>query len=94
MDISSQITVAVKPEFYKSNLQWGELRPGSPLKLKIIALQGNRALIDFGNFRSTVEINIPVCLCEELTNRVLEAGRQLKLGVISAGAAQLVTCHP
>jgi len=56
--------------------------PGSTLKLKIIGLQGDRALIDFGNFRTTADIKIPVSLGEELTVRVLEAGKQLKLGVI------------
>ena len=84
MDITSQITVTVKPEFYRSKLKMGELEPGSTLKLKIIALNGGRALIDFGNFRATADIKIPVSLGEELTVRVLEAGRQLKLGVINS----------
>ena len=83
MDITSQITVAVKPEFYKSKLKMGALEPGSTLKLKIIALNGGRALIDFGNFHATADIKIPVTLGEELMVRVLEAGRQLKLGVIN-----------
>ncbi len=59
------------------------LEPGSTLKLKIIALNGGRALIDFGNFRATADIKIPVTLGQELMVRVLEAGRQLKLGVIN-----------
>jgi len=83
MDISSQITVAVKPELYKSKSQMGALEPGRTLKLKIIELNGNRALIDFGNFRATADIKIPVTLGEELMVRVLEAGQQLKLGVIT-----------
>ena len=83
MSITSQITVAVKPEFYKLNLKMGAFEPGSTLKLKIIGLQGDRALIDFGNFRTTADIKIPVSLGEELTVRVLEAGKQLKLGVIN-----------
>jgi len=82
MSITSQITVSVKPEFYQSNLKMGAFEPGSTLKLKIIGLQGDRALIDFGNFRTTADIKIPVSLGEELTVRVLEAGKQLKLGVI------------
>ena len=61
----------------------GALEPGSTLKLKIIALNGGRALIDFGNFHATADIKIPVTLGEELMVRVLEAGRQLKLGVIN-----------
>jgi hypothetical protein len=83
MDISSQITVAVKPELYKSKSQMAALEPGRTLKLKIIELNGNRALIDFGNFRATADIKIPVTLGEELMVRVLEAGQQLKLGVIT-----------
>lgn len=83
MDITSQITVTVKPGFYKSKLPMGALEPGSTLKLKIIELNGNRALIDFGNFRTTAEIKIPVTLGDEIMVRVLEAGKQLKLGVIT-----------
>jgi hypothetical protein len=84
MAITSQITVSVKPEFYKSTLKMGGLEPGNTLKLKIIGLQGDRALIDLGNFRTTADIKIPVTLGEELTVKVLEAGRQLKLGVINS----------
>jgi hypothetical protein len=84
MAITSQITVAVKPEFYKSALKAGALEPGSTLKLKIIELKGDRALIDFGSFRTTADIKIPVTLGEELMVRVLETGKQLKLGVIIA----------
>ncbi len=84
MDISSHITVAVKPEFYKSKLTRGAFEPGAILKLKIIELKGDRALIDFGHFRSTAEIRIPVSLGDALTVRVLETGKQLKLGVIAA----------
>jgi hypothetical protein len=84
MAITSQITVSVKPEFYKSTLKMGGLEPGNTLKLKIIGLQGDRALIDFGNFRTTADIKIPVTLGEELTVKVLEVGRQLKLGVINS----------
>jgi hypothetical protein len=84
MEINSQITVSVKPEFYKSKLKMGALEPGSTLKLKIISLNGDRALIDFGNFRATANIKIPVTLGQELMVRVLEAGRQLKLGVITS----------
>jgi hypothetical protein len=51
--------------------------------LKILELKGDRALIDFGNFRATADIKIPVTLGEELQVRVLESGRQLKMSVIS-----------
>jgi len=83
MDITSQITISIKPDAAKSHLKMGALAPGSTLKLKIIALNGDRALIDFGNFRATANIKIPVTLGEEMMVRVLEAGRQLKLGVIT-----------
>ena len=83
MEINSQITIPIKPDAGKSHLEMSALAPGSTLKLKIIALNGDRALIDFGNFRATANIKIPVTLGEEMMVRVLEAGRQLKLGVIT-----------
>lgn len=83
MDISSHITVAVTPEFYQSKMKTGALQPGSTLTMKVIELKGDRALIDLGNFRTTADIKIPVTLGEELTVKVLEAGKQLKLGVIN-----------
>jgi len=83
MDISSHITVAVTPEFYQSKMKTGALQPGSTLTMKVIELKGDRALIDLGNFRTTADIKIPVTLGEELTVKVLEAGKQLKLGVIT-----------
>jgi len=90
MDVYAQITVALKPEFYKSKMKTGALQPGSTLTLKIIELQGNRALVDFGNFRSTADIKIPVTLGQEVTVRVLETGKQLKLGVIDPGPKNII----
>ena len=83
MDTTSQITVAVKPEFYPSKEKLGGLEPGSTLKLKIIELNGKRALIDFGTFRTTADIKIPVTIGQELTVKVIESGEQLKLGVMN-----------
>ena len=83
MDISSHITVAVTPEFYQSKMKTGALQPGSTLTIKVIGLKGDRALIDLGNFRTTADIKIPVTLGEELTVKVMEAGKQLKLAVIT-----------
>lgn len=83
MDIASQITVSVKPELSKSLGSMTALKPGSTLKLKILELRGDRALIDFGKFRATADIKIPVTLGEELRVRVLESGRQLTMSVIS-----------
>ena len=93
MDITTQITIAVKPEFYKSRQQMGAFEPGAILKLKILELKGDRALIDFGNFRTTAEIKIPVSLGEELTVRVLEAGKQLKLGVMTADSKNAIAAE-
>ena len=83
MDIASQITISLKPELSKSLLTVNAFKPGSILKLKILELRGDRALIDFGNFRATADIKVPVTLGEELRVRVLESGRQIKMSVIS-----------
>ena len=82
MDIASQITVSMKPELSKSLLNATAIKAGSILKLKILELRGDRALIDFGKFRATADIKIPVSLGEELRVRVLESGPQLKMSVI------------
>ena len=82
MDIVSQITVSMKPERSKSLGHLNAIVPGSTLKLKILELRGDRALIDFGNFRATADVKIPVTLGEELRVKVLAAGEQLKMVVI------------
>ena len=64
MDISSQITVAIKPELYQFVLKTSSFKPGSTLTLKVVELRGDRALIDFGQFRATADIKIPVALGE------------------------------
>jgi hypothetical protein len=73
----------MKPEISKSLLKVNALKPGSILKLKVLELSGDRALIDFGKFRATADIKIPVTLGEELRVRVLESGKQLKMSVIN-----------
>ena len=83
MGITSQISVSMKPELSKSLLNVNAFTPGSILKLKVLELRGDRALIDFGKFRATADIQIPVTLGEELRVRVLESGKQLKMSVIS-----------
>ena len=90
MKITSQITVSMKPELYRSHLNNVTLKPGHTLRLKVIELRGDRALIDFGQFRATADIKIPVTLGEELTVRILEAGKQLKLGIIGADQRSLI----
>ena len=82
MDITSQITVSMKPERSKSLGHLNAIVPGSTLKLKILELRGDRALIDFGNFRATADVKIPVTLGEELRVKVLTSGEQLKMAVI------------
>ena len=82
MDLTSQITVSLKPERSKSLGHLNAIVPGSTLKLKILELRGDRALIDFGNFRATADVKIPVTLGEELRVKVLTSGEQLKMVVI------------
>lgn len=83
MDITSQITVAIKPELYQSVLKTSSFKPGSTLTLKVVELRGDRALIDFGQFRATADIKIPVALGEELLVKVQESGPQLKLSLLN-----------
>lgn len=86
MDSTSQITVSIKPELYQSGLKISSFKPGHMLRLKVIELSGDRALIDFGNFRATADIKIPVTLGEELLVRVQESGKQLKLSLLDPGS--------
>ena len=83
MDVTSQITVSIRPDLTKSLGNTRTFAPGSTLKLKVLELRGDRALIDFGNFRATADVKIPVTLGEELQVKVLSSGRQLKMAVIS-----------
>lgn len=83
MEIPPQITVAIKPELYQSVLNTKAFEPGSTLMLKVLELRGDSALIDFGNFRATADIKIPVTLGEELLVTVQESGKQLKLSLLN-----------
>jgi hypothetical protein len=83
MEIVPQISVSIRPDLYQSVLNTNMCKPGSTLKLRVLELRGDRALIDFGNFRATADVKIPVTLGEELLVRVQEFGRQLKLNVIN-----------
>jgi len=83
MDIPPQITVSIKPELYRSVLKPNSFKPGDTLTLKVLELRGDRALIDFGNFRATADIKIPVALGEELRVKVQESGKQLRLIILS-----------
>jgi hypothetical protein len=84
MGITSQITVSIKSELSESLLKVNAFTPGSILNLKVLELRGDRALIDFGKFRATADIKVPVSLGEELRVKVLASGRQLKMSVISS----------
>ncbi len=86
MDFTSQITVSIKPELFQSGLSMSSFKPGSRHMLKVLELRGDRALIDFGNFRATADIKIPVTLGEELLVKVQESGKQLKLSLINPGS--------
>ena len=83
MEVSSQITVSIKPDLIKS-FPSNTFRPGSFHRLKVLELKGDRALIDFGQFRATADIRVPVTLGEELLVKVLESGKQLKLSVLNS----------
>ena len=89
MDISSQFTVAIKSDALKSQRNKIVFKPGSTIRLKVVELKGDRALIDFGGLRATAEIKIPVTLGDELQAKVLEFGKQLKLGVINVETRNL-----
>jgi len=86
MDIPPQITVSIKPDLYPSGLKRSSFKPGSTLMLKVLELRGDRALIDFGNFRATADIKIPVTRGEELLVKVQESGKQLKLILMNPGS--------
>jgi len=83
MDATSQITVALKPELFRSGLKMSSLKPGDTLLLKVLELRGDRALIDFGNFRATADLKVPVGLGEVLSVKVQESGKQLTLSLLN-----------
>ena len=83
MEIPHQITVTMKPAFQQMVLNTDRFNPGSILKLKVLELRGDRALIDFGSFRATADVKIPVTLGEELLVKVQASGRQLKLSLLN-----------
>ena len=90
MDITSQITVSIKPELYQSVIKMSSLKPGSTLMLKVLELRGDRALIDFGNFQASADIKIPVTLGEELLVKVQESGKQLKLALLNTEQPKII----
>lgn len=91
MEIPPQITVSIRPDVYQAVLNTDMFKPGSILKLKVLELRGDRALIDFGNFRTIADVKIPVTLGEELLVRVQECGRQLKLNLLNPEQIKTLT---
>lgn len=89
LNTDSQITVAIKPEQYQSVLHSSAFKPGSILKIKVLELSGDRALIDLGPIRTRADIRIPVRRGEELLVKVQESGNQLKLGLLRPSASSL-----
>jgi len=83
MDATSQITVAFKPEMVRSGLKMNSPKPGQTLLLKVLEIRGDRALIDFGNFRATADIKVPVGLGEELLVKVQDSGKQLTFSLLN-----------
>ena len=81
---SVHITVPVKSGYHQSAFQADVIRPGHTLKLRVLALNGNRALIDFGPFRTHADIKVPVTLGEELLVKVLQADNQLKMKLLGS----------
>jgi len=85
MDGTSPITITLKPELNKAKWALKTFKPGEVLRLTVLELKGDRALIDFGKFRATADIKIPVMLGENLLVKVLESDKQLRMGVIRHG---------
>ncbi|MGD9112929.1 MAG: hypothetical protein PVI77_11265 [Desulfobacterales bacterium] len=85
MDVTSPITITLSHDRNKSNWGLRRFKPGEILKLKVLELNGDRALIDFGNFRATADIKIPVTLGENLQVKVIESDKQLIMSVIKHG---------
>jgi hypothetical protein len=83
MEYPSQIAVSIRPDLYQPGLNLDMLKPGSILRLKVLELKGDRALIDFGKFRTTADVKIPVAVGDVLLVRVQEFDRQLKLNLLN-----------
>jgi hypothetical protein len=91
MGFASDITVIISPQGSGAPSAPTAFKPGETLRLTVIELRGDRALIDFGTFRSIADIKVPVSLGDILLVRVLEAGNPLKLSLIGAESKHQVT---
>lgn len=86
MDSPLLITVPIKSGLDQSVLTAGVFRPGNTLKLKVLELNGNRALIDFGVFCTRADVKVPVTVGDELLVKVQDTGSQLRLGLLRPDA--------
>lgn len=82
MGSAADVTVMIGPQPSGSPAAARSFRPGQILRLTVLELRGDRAVIDFGTFRSIAEIKVPVSLGDELHVRVLDSGNPLKLGLV------------
>jgi hypothetical protein len=94
MELPSQIAVSIRPDLYPPGLNPEMLKPGSILRLKVLELKGDRALIDFGKFRTTADVKIPVAIGDVLLVRVQEFDRQLKLNLLNPEQVKAQTTDP
>jgi hypothetical protein len=62
----------------------GIFQPGSILTIRILELNGNRALIDFGAGRTMADIKLPVTEGEELLVKVQQSAARPNLELISS----------
>jgi hypothetical protein len=88
MTIASDITVTISPQRNGVTAAPSAFKPGETLRLTVLELRGDRALIDFGTFRSIADIKVPVSLGDVLLVRVLDPGNPLKLSLIGAESKQ------
>ncbi len=87
MDSPYQIIVPGRTGINRLTAKAGVFQPGSMLRIKVLELNGNRALIDFGAGRTTADIKIPVRVGEELLVRVQESVTQPRLELVASDPA-------
>ena len=84
MDSASQIILPDRTGINRLASNTGVFQPGSILTIRILELNGNRALIDFGAGRTLADIKIPVTVGEELLVKVQQSAAQPNLELISS----------
>jgi hypothetical protein len=72
----------------RSPPQSAALRPGDRLIVNVLAVfENQRALVDFGRFRTLADIAFPVAAGDDLRVQVIESGARLRLQILGAGGA-------